>query len=127
MKIRNFITKSNLCWASLALVCCAWTNSASAQDNIVIGANNDGVTVNNPQGGAILATGSAIRTQSDTQINNAGLIDGGFNGVDFENGLGSGTLLNSQTGRIQSDSRAVNIGGEVTLNNRGLILSLIHI
>ena len=122
MKIRNFITKSNLCWASLALVCCAWTNSASAQDNIVIGANNDGVTVNNPQGGAILATGSAIRTQSDTQINNAGLIDGGFNGVDFENGLGSGTLLNSQTGRIQSDSRAVNIGGEVTLNNKGLIL-----
>ena len=123
MKIRSYITKRNMCWASLALVCSAWTNSASAQqDNIVIAADNDGVTVNNPENGAIVATGNAIRTQSDTQIDNAGLIDGGVNGVNFENGLGSGTLTNSETGRIQSDSRAVNIGGEVTLTNRGQIL-----
>ena len=123
MKIRSFITKRNLCWASLALVCSAWTNSASAQqDNVVVAANNDGVTVNNPQAGAIVATGNAIRTQSDTQITNAGLIDGGVNGVNFENGLGSGTLTNTETGTVQSDSRAVNIGGEVTLNNSGQIL-----
>jgi len=92
------------------------------QDNVVIPQGADGVTINNPEPGAIVATGNAIKTSADTDITNAGLIDGGVNGVNFVNGLGSGSLTNSETGRIQSDSRAVNIGGTVELSNAGQIL-----
>ena len=107
-----------------AIACLVGTTSTAfaQQDNIVIPPGADGVTITNPQGGSILATGNAIRTSADTEIQNAGLIDGGVNGVNFVNGLGSGILTNQGTGVIQSDSRAVNIGGSVILTNQGLIL-----
>ncbi len=108
----------------IAALCCVGIVSTShaQQDDIVIPMGADGVTVNNPEPGAILATGSAINTSANTEIDNAGLIDGGVNGVNFVNGLGSGRLTNSETGRVQSDSRAVNSGGAVELTNRGQIL-----
>ena len=83
---------------------------------ITIGKGSDGVTVNNSQGGVITsADATAIETSADTTINNFGNIFGGFNGVDFRNGFGSGVLNNGATGSISSNSRAVNIGGSVDL------------
>ena len=89
---------------------------------ITIGKGSDGVTVNNSQGGVITsADATAIETSADTTINNFGNIFGGFNGVDFRNGFGSGVLNNGATGSISSNSRAVNIGGSVDLTNAGQI------
>ena len=94
-----------------------------SDDAVDIPAGADGVTINNGALGQIVSeTGTAIQTAADTEINNDGLISGGFNGVNFENGLGSGSLTNSSTGVISSDSRGVNIGGPVALTNAGQIL-----
>ena len=109
------------------LLVCLPASTVSAQDNpITIAAGNDGEVINNPVGSQIVSGlgtgGTAIENSADAEINNDGLIAGGFNGVDFVNGLGSGALNNSATGVISSDSRAVNIGGNVALSNDGQIV-----
>ncbi len=121
--LQRFATK-HLKHLGVAVICCSSIASIghAQDDNVVIPEGADGVTINNPEPGAIVATGNAIKTNANTEVDNAGLIDGGVNGVNFVNGLGSGRLTNSETGRIQSDSRAVNIGGSVELSNDGLIL-----
>ena len=89
---------------------------------ITIAKGADGVTINNNEGGMITSNdATAIETSANTTINNFGNIFGGFNGVDFRNGFGSGTLNNGATGSISSNSRAVNIGGSVDLTNAGQI------
>ena len=89
---------------------------------ITIPMGADGVTINNGPGGVITSQdATAIETSADTTINNFGNIFGGFNGVNFVNGFGSGVLNNGRTGTISSDSRAVNIGGSVALDNAGQI------
>ncbi|MEO0481924.1 MAG: hypothetical protein AAF196_20860 [Planctomycetota bacterium] len=64
----------------------------------------------------------AIEVSGLGAVINNGTIDGVVNGVEFVNGLGSGFLLNFRNGVIRSDSRAVNIGGQVFTINRGDIL-----
>jgi len=91
--------------------------TVSAQDNpITIAAGNDGGVINNPLGAQIVSgvgteVGTAIENSADTEINNVSLIAGGFNGVNFVNGLGTGSVNNSATGVISSDSRALNVDG----------------
>ena len=95
----------------------------TAVNAITIPTGADGVTINNSVGGVITsANATAIETSADTTINNDGTVAGGFNGVDFVNGAGSGSLTNGATGVISSDSRAVNIGGSVQVTNQGQIL-----
>ena len=90
---------------------------------ITVPSASTGVTIDNNAGGVISsAAASAIETSADTTINNSGTASGGFNGVNFVNGAGSGVLNNSATGSITSDSRGVNIGGSVQLTNQGSIL-----
>jgi len=76
--------------------------------------NNDGA-INSDLDAANIAAAGAI-------IDNVGTIDGDVNGVNFVNGQGSGALDNGTGATIQSDSRAVNIGGTVTVTNEGDIL-----
>ncbi|MBE9138885.1 hypothetical protein IQ254_17085 [Nodosilinea sp. LEGE 07088] len=74
--------------------------------------------------GAIDSETTAIQVNGvDTDIENLGLIDGGFNGINLANDdTASATILNR--GTIVSDSRAVNIGGVGgSLVNFGQILS----
>ncbi|MBE9113152.1 spondin domain-containing protein [Nodosilinea sp. LEGE 07298] len=74
--------------------------------------------------GAIDSETTAIQVNGvDTDIENLGLIDGGFNGINLANDdTASATILNR--GTIVSDSRAVNIGGVGgSLVNYGQILS----
>lgn len=94
------------------------------QDNaITIPEGADGVVINIGQGGVVSSQqATGIETSASTIINNLGSIFGGFNGVNFVNGLGSGELNNGVTGVISSDSRGVNIGGSVQLTNEGQIL-----
>ncbi len=85
-----------------------------AQDNRIHIASN----------GAIDSETTAIQVNGvDTDIENLGLIDGGFNGINLANDdRASATILNR--GTIISDSRAVNIGGVGgPLVNFGQILS----
>ena len=92
---------------------------------ITVPTGADGVTIDNTVSGVISTanpTGTAIETSADTTINNDGTVAGGFNGVNFVNGAGSGSLTNGATGTISSDSRAVNIGGSVQVTNQGQIL-----
>jgi hypothetical protein len=74
--------------------------------------------------GAIDSETTAIQVNGvDTDIENLGLIDGGFNGINLANDdTASATILNR--GTLVSDSRAVNIGGVGgSLVNFGQILS----
>ena len=74
--------------------------------------------------GAIDSETTAIQVNGvDTTIENLGLIDGGFNGINLANDdTASATILNR--GTVVSDSRAVNIGGVGgSLVNYGQILS----
>ena len=89
---------------------------------IDIPAGANGVVINNGLGGNITSQATAIRTEAQTTVNNAGNIFGGFNAVEFVNGLGSGSLTNFASGVISSDSRAVNLGGPAVLTNFGQIL-----
>ena len=92
-------------------------------NGITVPSTAPGVTINNNAGGQITSTAaSAIDTSADTAITNSGSIAGGFNGVNFVNGAGSGSLDNTATGSITSDSRGVNIGGAVDVTNAGQIL-----
>ena len=78
---------------------------------------------NDDEDAVIRAEDTAVEvTGRDADIDNDGLIEGDVNGVYFENGgRSSGRLTND--GTIQSDSRAVNIGGsDIRLVNRGDIL-----
>ena len=88
---------------------------------VAIEANN--ATVFNFEEAEITAEDTAIEVDArQARINNAGLIDGGRNGIDFANGgESSGTFFNY--GTVNSASRAVNIGGErVTIQNYGDIV-----
>lgn len=69
-------------------------------------------------------TGTAVQvTGTNANIVNLGTIDGSFNGINFANGgTSSGTVYNF--GRIISDSRAINIGGQdIQIFNYGEILT----
>ncbi|MEO1510619.1 MAG: hypothetical protein AAFU70_00970, partial [Planctomycetota bacterium] len=99
-----------------------WQTSTDA-NAIDIPAGADGVVINNQLGGVIRSDNlSAIETRASTTVNNLGQIFGGFNGVNFVNGFGSGFLNNGVTGVISSDSRAVNIGGSVQIVNEGTLI-----
>ena len=91
-------------------------------NGIDIPAGADGVVISNGEGGNITAPLNAIVTQSDTSVTNAGNIAGGLNAINFVNGSGSGSVTNLSTGVISSDSRAINIGGTVDVNNAGTII-----
>ena len=139
-KLRLFVTSTALavCLASSSLVAqttepgedetITVTDSPSTwlqeqQNAITIPTGANGVVINNEKGGVISSEqATAIETSASTTINNLGNIFGGFNGVNFVNGLGSGFLDNGRSGVISSDSRAVNIGGVVQLVNDGQIL-----
>lgn len=96
---------------------------AEDDNAILIPVGSDGVVINNGLGGVIRSTNaSGVETSAATTVNNFGQIIGGFNGVNFVNGFGSGTLLNGTTGVISSNSRAVNIGGAVDLQNLGTLI-----
>ena len=82
----------------------------------------DGVVISNGEGGNITAPLDAIVTQANTEVINAGNIAGGFNAINFVNGLGSGSVTNLSSGVISSDSRAINIGGAVAVENAGQII-----
>jgi hypothetical protein len=72
--------------------------------------------------GEIVGENTAIQVEGiGTVINNDGLIDGGFNGINIANGNTASARINN-TGTITSGSRAVNIGGVGgVLVNEGLI------
>ena len=91
-------------------------------NGIDIPAGADGVVISNGEGGNITAPLNAIVTQADTTVINTGNIAGGFNAINFVNGLGSGSVTNLSTGVISSDSRAINIGGAVAVENAGQII-----
>ena len=80
------------------------------------------MVISNGEGGNITASLDAIVTQADTTVINAGNIAGGFNAINFVNGAGTGSVTNLSTGVISSDSRAINIGGAVTVENAGQII-----
>ena len=76
--------------------------------------------------GLIQSTGTAIQIEGEsTSVSNLGTIIGGFNGVNLANGdVASALVVNFESGKITSDSRAVNIGGVGgRLINSGTILS----
>ena len=97
--------------------------AATTGDTATIDIQGDRAKVENRRHGEILAEDTAIEISGeDAHIRNSGLIDGGFNGVNFANGgESSGRLTNH--GTVQSDSRAVNIGGDgISVRNFGDIL-----
>ncbi len=97
--------------------------ASSTGDGTTLSIQGDKARVNNERDGKILAEQTALEiTGERATILNRGLIDGGVNGIDFSNGgASSGRVTNY--GTIQSDSRAVNIGGDgVALYNFGQIL-----
>ena len=103
------------------------TSGTSIQEGTVNGitvpGGTNGVTINIDAGGQVSSTSAtAIETSSDTTVNNLGDVAGGFNGVNFVNGSGSGVLSNGASGTVSSDSRAVNIGGAVQITNAGQII-----
>jgi hypothetical protein len=76
--------------------------------------------------GSIRGENTAVRVEgTNTVILNERTIDGGFNGIDVANGgVASASILNESNGRITSDSRAVNLGGDDnTLVNDGEIFT----
>ncbi len=76
------------------------------------------------QGGLIQSNQTAIQVEGiGTTIRNAGIIDGGFNGINIANGnTASARITNSGTITSGLNGRAVNIGGVGgVLNNNGLI------
>ena len=79
------------------------------------------VEVEDPDG-AIVANGTAIRVEGEVaSIENEGVIDGGFNGIDIANGTNASAIIENE-GLITSESRAVNIGGfGARLENSGRI------
>ncbi|MEM1184796.1 MAG: calcium-binding protein [Planctomycetota bacterium] len=91
---------------------------------ITIPTGADGVTIDNRLGGMIRSDdAAAIETSAqNTSVLNAGTIFGGFYGINFVNGLGAGSISNAASGVIASDSRAINIGGAVSIVNSGSIL-----
>lgn len=92
-------------------------------DTATIDIQGDKARIDNQRHGKILAEDTGIEISGEhANIQNRGLIDGGFNGVNFANGgESSGRVTNY--GTIQSDSRAVNIGGDgISINNYGRIL-----
>ncbi len=93
-----------------------------AANGIDIPSGADGVVINNGVGGQITASLNAIVTEADTTVINAGNISGGTNAINFVNGQGSGSVTNAATGVISSDSRAINIGGSVDVDNAGQIV-----
>lgn len=98
-----------------------WLQEGTA-NAITIPTTADGVVITNGSGGVISSQqATGIETSANTTVFNFGSIFGGFNGINFVNGFGSGILNNGGTGTISSDSRAVNIGGAVQLTNQGQI------
>ncbi|WP_299950407.1 hypothetical protein [uncultured Ruegeria sp.] len=98
--------------------------TAASDDSSTISVEGDKVTVNNRKHGEIRAdeANTAVDISgAHTNIRNSGLIDGGNTGVSFANGgESSGRLTNH--GTVQSDSRAVNIGGDgIKVENYGKI------
>ena len=92
-------------------------------DTATVEINGDDARIENRRGGSIEAEDTGILVNGDdARIDNAGVIQGGVNGVRVaSDGSGSATILNR--GIIKSDSRAVDIDGEgTTLFNSGLIL-----
>ncbi|WP_282607073.1 hypothetical protein [Pelagibius sp. Alg239-R121] len=92
-------------------------------DTATVDIQGDRAYIGNQHHGRILAENTGIEVSGErANIQNRGLIDGGVNGVNFVNGgESSGRVTNY--GTIQSDSRAVNIGGEdIAINNYGDIL-----
>ena len=75
-----------------------------------------------PSGQTVTGDPDAIEVIGQGIVFNLGTIDGVFNGIEFVNGMSSGAVRNAPTGRILSDSRALNIGGFVTISNQGEIL-----
>ena len=74
--------------------------------------------------GTILADGTAIRIEGEVvSVENDGIIDGGFNGIDIANGTNASAIIENE-GLITSASRAVNIGGlGARLENYGEIVT----
>lgn len=69
------------------------------------------------------AQATAIDVTGSAAIRNFGSIEGEFNGVSFSGPNSSGQLDNFSSGRISSDSRAVNIQGQdVSVRNFGEIV-----
>ncbi|MBE9031904.1 CHRD domain-containing protein [filamentous cyanobacterium LEGE 11480] len=113
----------------------AATNSESSAIRLYWG-NQTGEPISTLKGnivntGKLLAeAGSGILIESQTVLNgeirNSGLIQGDFRGINFANGgTSSGTVINQRGGVIQSDSRAINIGGNnITIDNAGRIRTL---
>ena len=75
-----------------------------------------------PSGQTVSGDPDAIEVVGEGLIFNLGTIDGTFNGIEFVNGMSFGAVRNAPSGQILSDSRALNIGGPITLSNQGQIL-----
>ena len=95
--------------------------AATTGETATVDVQGDNARIVNRQTGEITAENTGVEVSGSAFVGNSGRISGDVNGVNFaNNGESSGRIFN--TGTIDSDSRAVNIGGSsVTVDNFGAI------